>query len=528
LNMNASTGTGINLQGETPQVLMDNSQLLMTDTGASFGIFLTGTDALFSLSNQSEVHLTGAGTGTTENIRIGNNNAHPELSVTDGSTLSVTTTSGTTVATDTANNAINLRGDDPKTTITDGSELKVSVNSGARRGLFLNGNNAELSVNDTNLNIKTVNGTGISLNGSEQKFQIIGKDTNVNLLSDGGMNFESRGAGGTFLVTNGAKINAQTSENHSFYFYNSGETKFEILDKAKVLLKDTHSGNSNTTSYGTLRFVQHGDYSFIIDDADFEINKNGGNAPGVRMFGGGNSILVRNGGTLSIFNQGSGSPLDPIDERSNQGVFFTGDNNTINNNGFTVQDPGSKVSIQAINGPSIDMSEQNSTTRGSGYIEAINGGYFVAEGRTTSANAGIFHAGILTVKFDNPLFMDFRNNRPGGGNIFSNTSGSRLEAKNSDLAVWRNGSNLAGDPDLNFETLDFSFSGTNFNTLGDTSKPEVLNTDTFGTTGLTAYSRLSSNNGRWAIADELRVPTNADKKIHGRVSLPVGLDDSRP
>ncbi|MCA6775580.1 WxL domain-containing protein, partial [Enterococcus mundtii] len=39
---------------------------------------------------------------------------------------------------------------------------------------------------------------------------------------------------------------------------------------------------------------------------------------------------------------------------------------------------------------------------------------------------------------------------------------------------------------------------------------------------------LSSNNGRWAIADELRVPTNADKKIYGRVSLPVGLDDSRP
>ncbi|MGL9772820.1 WxL domain-containing protein [Enterococcus sp. DIV0996a] len=526
LNMNASTGTGINLQGATPQVLMDNSQLLMTDTEASWGILLTGTDALFSLSNQSEVHLTGAGTGTTENIRIGNNNARPELSVTDGSTLSVTTTSGTTAATDTANNAIHLLGDDPKTTITDGSELKVSVNSGARRGLFLNGNNAELSVNDTNLNIKTVNGTGISLNGSEQKFQIIGKDTNVNLLSDGGMNFESQGAGGTFLVTNGAKINAQTSENHSFYFYNSGETKFEILDKAKVLLKDTHSGNSNTTSFGTLRFVQHGDYSFIIDDADFEINKNGGNAPGVRMYGGGNSILVRNSGTLSIFNQGSGSPLDPIDQRSNQGVFFSGDNNTINNNGFTVQDPGSKVSIQAINGPSIDMS--NRTTRGSGYIEAINGGYFVAEGRTTSANAGIFHAGILTVKFDNPLFMDFRNNRPGGGNIFSNTSGSRLEAKNSDLAVWRNGSNLAGDPDLNFETLDFSFSGTNFNTLGDTSKPEVLNTDTFGTTGLTAYSRLSSNNGRWAIADELRVPTNADKKIHGRVSLPVGLDDSRP
>jgi len=64
--------------------------------------------------------------------------------------------------------------------------------------------------------------------------------------------------------------------------------------------------------------------------------------------------------------------------------------------------------------------------------------------------------------------------------------------------------------------------------LGLTNKPEILNTETFGNQGLTAYSRVSSNNARWAIVDELRVPTNADKKIHGRVSLPVGFDGTRP
>ena len=61
-----------------------------------------------------------------------------------------------------------------------------------------------------------------------------------------------------------------------------------------------------------------------------------------------------------------------------------------------------------------------------------------------------------------------------------------------------------------------------------TSRPKYLNTSIIGTSGLSQFSRLSSNNGRWAIADELRVPTNADNKIHGRVSLPVGLYDSRP
>lgn len=522
LYMEAVTGRGVYLQGETPQVIMENSQLLMTDTGDSQGVILQGTDALLSLSNKSELAIIGEGTGALENIQIGNNNARPELSVTGESKVSVTTTSGTGAATDTANNAIHLRGDDPKVTVTGESELVVSITAHARRGVFLNGDNANLSVTNSTIDVKSISGENIRLNGSDQTFHLKGDNTYINLLSDSGINFRSSGAGGIFLIENGAEINAQTSDNHSFYFENSGETKFEILDKAKVFLKDAHSGSGNTTSLGTLRFASHGDYSFIIDDADFEIEKSGGNAPAVRMFGGRNSILVKNGGTLSIFNQGSGSPSDSANAISNQAIYFTDITNTLSNNGFSVQDPGSKVSIQAINGPAIDMSN------GSGHIEATNGGYFIAEGRTASANGGIFNGGGLTVTFDNPLFMDFRNNRTGGGNIFSNAANSRLEAKNSDLAVWRNGSNLDGDPDLNFETLDFSFSGTNFNTLGETSKPEVLNTDIFGTSGLTIYSRLSSNNGRWAIADELRVPTNADKKIHGRVSLPVGLDNSRP
>ena len=248
----------------------------------------------------------------------------------------------------------------------------------------------------------------------------------------------------------------------------------------------------------------------------FSISKSGGSAPGIRMLGNNNSIEVTNGGIFKIKNPGNGTPSDGNISGGNQGVLLTNGNNT----SFSVTDPGSQVTILVENGPAIDMT-------GTGKVTTSNGGYFEATGRTATAAGGVFRAGVLEVEFDNPLFMDFRNNRRGGGNIFNVANGSRLNATNSDLTVWRNGSNLDGDPNLNFPTLDFSFQGINFNTLRSTSRPDILNTTTFGTAGLTTYSRLSSNNARWIIADELRVPTNADKKIYGHISIPVGLEDKR-
>lgn len=50
--------------------------------------------------------------------------------------------------------------------------------------------------------------------------------------------------------------------------------------------------------------------------------------------------------------------------------------------------------------------------------------------------------------------------------------------------------------------------------------------DSYGTTGASAYARMSGNNAR-AVVDELRVPTNADKSIFGHVTIPVGGEDGR-
>ncbi|MEC5340890.1 WxL domain-containing protein [Enterococcus casseliflavus] len=584
LDMSATTGRGVYLQGTKPQVLMENSQLLMTDTGASQGMILQGTDSLLSLINKSELSITGAGTGALENIQIGNNNDRPELSVTGESKLSVTTTSGTGAATDTTNNAIHLRGSDPKATISGGSELEISVTSNARRGIFLNGANAELTVNESQFDVTTISGqalnllgisprmtlnksrskivsttgTGVSLNGnnstlsveSESVFDVsVGISTAIEILGDAPKlsvsgngtelkaisNADSRnthqatifigmrGSGSSNAeidLRNGAKVEVIAGNNApAMGIYSQGGT-FSVVDKAEVNLKNGVAGAATGGSAATLRFISSGSYTFLIDNSILKISKDGGGAPGVRMFGGNNEIYIQNNGKFIVNNPGNGTPNNGGSGLGNQAVHYLGGTGT--GNLFSVQGIGSEVSFFAENGPGIDMDT------GSGTVTVEDLGYFSVTGRTSTAAGGIFNAGLLTVNFKNPLFMDFRNTRSGGGNIFNVNNGSTLQALNSDLSVWRNDSDLDGDPDMNFSTLDYSFTGINFNTLETTNRPEILNTTTFGNNGFTDYTRMSSNNGRWAIADELRVPTNADKKIHGRVSLPVGIDDSRP
>ncbi|WP_291291399.1 WxL domain-containing protein [Enterococcus sp.] len=555
LSMNAATGRGIYLQGTAPQVLLDDSQLNMEDTGAAQGMILQGEDAFLSLSNQSEFSLSGAGTGTLQNIAVGNNNARPELLVTGGSKLSVTTTSGTGGASDTANNAVHLRGSNPVLRILDRSQVSVRIQSGARRAFFMNGNTGNFQIENSELDINAVSGQGISFSGSnsllaikdgsrvssqtgvndsiillgtEPTLDISGENTKVDVSSNA--NSSSQHAASIFmgnrsnnsssnarvLVQDGAELNVLAGDNSPAVGLRSMGGQFVVKENAKVNLKNGNASSAYEAAAATLRFIQAGSYSFLIDNAEMNITKDGGRAPGVRMHGSNNSITVRNKGIIKIDNPGNGSANNGGTALGNQAIHYTvGSNNT-----FTIQDPGSQVTLNADSGPGLDME----TT---GAINVIDGGYFSVSGRTSSSSGGVFNTQVVQITFDNPLFMDFRNNRPGGGNIFNVSNGSILRATNSDLAVWRHGSDLDADPDLNFRKLDYTFGGSNFNTLRETSDPEQLNTATFGNSGMTLYSRMSSNNGRWAIADELRVPTNADQKVYGHVSVPVGLNEKR-
>lgn len=508
LDMKATSGRGVYLQGATPQVLMENSQLLITDTGASQGMILQGTDALISLSNQSELEITGAGTGTTENIQIGNNNARPELSVTGESKLSVTTTSGTGAATDTANNAIHLRGASPKTTISNNSKLNINILSGVRRGLVLNGTTSQFLISDSIFSSRNED-------QNTQGFVTIGAGENI-LVQNSEFQFENlirmaTVGPGEIKITDSSKIIA------AGWYYSSDE--FLIEKKSEV----TISPSKQISTHGLFYNLTTRQSNLFIRDASLTVIRNDNSSNPALVMEGGNSLLsVTENGKLNVENYGNGTPADSGLGGPNSAIRFrNGDNNA-----FQISDPGSVVNLKAHFGAAVALTMNND--RFNGTVQVSNLGYFSATGNTATNTSGIFYGNVINVEFANPLYLDFTNLRSGGGEIFGVTANSTLSATNSDLALWSNGSDVNGDPNINLTTLDYSFRGLNMSVLVDTNKPEELNTTVIGNNGLRSFTRLSSNNGRWAIADELRVPTNADKKIHGRVSLPVGLDDSRP
>ncbi|AVC42349.1 WxL domain-containing protein (plasmid) [Enterococcus gallinarum] len=514
--MNTSTGRGIYLEGATPQVLLEDSQMRITDTGSSQGIILQGTDALLSLSNRSELAISGDGTGTTENIQIGNNSPRPELSVTGGSKLSVTATSGPGAATDTTNNAVHIRGVDPVLELEQ-SELQIEILDGPKRGVYINGQNANLKINNSNLDLLVAKTAyGIDTTESTVGKAIIQDST---LTTRSGRT--SIKVGDTFLVDN-SKIFAQNLLFHAATFIIENNSEVELIqDGSLAILRDSYLG-----SEALLGTARNGVQDLIIrtnSKVNIELrDRTDSSLYGLTMWWGRSTVSVESSAQLNIVNEGNGVPSDSMGLVLNVGVAFRGGNS----NKFRVTDPGSRVDIKALYGSAITNSQNGN--RFSMDLEVSNLGYFSAVGNTATNVSGTFHVSTLNVNFDNPLFLDFRNLQSTGGLIFSITNESQLVAKNSDLALWERRSDLNADPTFNFRSLDYSFSGWNFAQLTSTSRPEELNTSVIGTTGLSQFSRLSSNNGRWAIADELRVPTNADKKIHGRVSLPVGLDDSRP
>ncbi|MFS1021016.1 WxL domain-containing protein [Enterococcus casseliflavus] len=528
LSTNSTTGLPISTDNANGEIVIDESQLNLTMSSSNNSILLSGTDSLLNITNNSEVKLT-SGSGTARNILF--SGARSKMIIENQSKLILNTSGPTSDATDTANNAIQFVGESSELTVRNQSNLDVNVAAGAKRGVFFQASNGLFqAVDGSEINISTNAANSVHLAGTKHTI-FINKASKVYLKSN--WTTEANQNASLFIGTNDkSEINFIISEKSllqadanmsSAIVLQGTENKYTIEDTSELILKSNRTTGDTTVdgSYGnamaTLRFLNSGFSEFNVNNSNVFIEKSSGNAPGIRMLGNNNHIMVSNGGKLYVNNPGDGQVSNGNTAGGNQGIHLTSGDNT----SFSVTDPGSQVIIIAENGPAIDLA-------GMGKVKNSNGGYFEAIGRTATASGGIFRAGVLEVEFDNPLFMDFTNSRPAGGNVFNVANGSNLMATNSDLAVWKNGSNLDGDPDLNFPTLDFSFSGTNFNTLGVTNQPDILNTGTFGTTGLTAYSRLSSNNARWAIADELRVPTNADKKIHGRVSLPVGLDDSRP
>ncbi|MGL9909985.1 WxL domain-containing protein [Enterococcus sp. AZ058] len=716
--MNASTGRGIYLQGTTPQVKLDNSQLVVTDTSASQGMILHGTDALLSLSSKSELAITGAGTGALENIQIGNNNARPELSVTGESKLSVTTTSGTSAATATANNAIHLRGADPKATVTSRSELVVSITSNARRGVYLNGDNANLSVTDSLFDVTTVSGQTLNLTGTSPKMTLnkssarVVSTTGVSMtLSGSDAVLEANESELSIQSTTGQRMNLIGSnpvlnlENSQLDMkattgrgiYLQGATPQVIMENSQLLMTDTGAsqgmylngnnpellvtdsqfdvttvsgqtlnltGNSPTVTMNnsdlridsingdgvllngsdarlsvidstmrvensneatglavqgegvaivnfktsTINMVEsklemHSNGEFIIDGCTLEFNANQPASgllqhntlkPLIRINSNELNMSITNGTKMRLKTE-YGVPIATsslssyiakltLDVSNNSELFVSGskkDNNPamylqLNELDFLI-DSTSMIELEnsgqhntpedaylflgnqgifllgAGRDPRIHMTTAGSlnlySERGSGITYGVRGGVsgiFDAQNKVDT-NATFFvrssisyaiqyrssQVDSMNSKFllENPLFYDIISAPllPAIALAGSSPNYGDLTISKSKFSAWRTGQSSSVQPDIAFnEPFDARLTGTGgFKYVESSTNPEFTN-ETLGTQGLDGYSRISATNASWAIADELRVPTNADKKIHGRVSLPVGLDDSRP
>jgi hypothetical protein len=519
---------GLVLTGEQPELTIQSGANVTINTMNASAILLNGFFPSATIAgDETQVRVNNETAADANAIELVGDNSNFYLF--DGGTLIVESQGAATAMSEEQNIALFMKGTDPTMVVGDAALLQIETTQ-RRRGVFLTGENPKLTIqNGSKVRLTAENANALRVNGKNADVTISGEETHVRIFSEiaaaeGAASFvlstpSNAAEAGALTLSESAVLEVEsitasainiTSLNFTFKVQSNGQ-----------LIASSHEADGD---HAVIRFLYFGLVTFHVTDGGIvKVRKIGGSAPLIRIPSGGNSFEITEGGIVDLYNPGNGNAHDGNVAGGNQGIFYARgihNNGTVNN--FSIVGVDSKFMCVADSGPGIDMHTYFNSTI---YVEQ---GYFQVEGRTSSPNGGVFRSGKLSVFLNDPVFFDFRNERLDGGNIFSVSNLSTLTATNSDLAVWKNGSNLLGDPDLNFPTLDFAFSGADFGTLGLTNKPEILNTETFGNQGLTAYSRVSSNNARWAIVDELRVPTNADKKIHGRVSLPVGFDGTRP
>ncbi|MDO7873022.1 MAG: WxL domain-containing protein [Enterococcus casseliflavus] len=573
LDISATTGRGIYLQGATPQVLLDGSQLLMTDTGASQGVILQGTDALLSLSNQSELEITGAGTGTTENIQIGGNNARPELSVTGGSKLSVTTSSGSGAATVSANNAINLQGEAATVSFKDNSELDIQIISGLRRGMLLTGNKSRIVFENSNFIMDSVNSTALRINGSNpellidknSKFDIKESGTNANntielvgneaeVRIDGQSQvktnissslsvhttntFDIRGTAPKFSVNNseidlsvpiGFKRGILLSGNNAELIISKSNFSANVL-RANTLAMDTVGGSITITDSSNVSFNSSTDRTGGVIDFIHNSRNNKITVEESSTFKTENTVKDRIGFRVQVLNMNGSNNTIQVSSGSNLTL-----DNSVATSGSTTSSNYSVVTMGGSGEFLIQSSDSNSRTTlnflsNFGYsMNATSGTLkFIQEPNTIFTTSGstsdsIFRANELDFVIDRPYYYDFRNDYS-GGNLFRSTAASSVFAiTESFFSAWERRSNFDNNPDYTMDRLsNIGYQNTNFNSISDIMDLE------FGEqlSSLANISRISANNSAAEFMG-YRKPTSADKSFFAQFGIYEGNNGLR-
>jgi len=431
--------------------------------------------------------------------------------------------------------------------ITDGAEVELSV---ARDG-------AVLRLNPENNNISTslvVNkGSKVKLFSADKQAIWMNSEGATNEVifevSDGGTALECSskgtyyGADGGVVTIQGKRDTAKgkysrtevlrgaslsvtaavkASDNKStsaFVNQVSGDGIFNIDGNAKVTLKAEGEAHNFCSAF-RMRLVGNQTIN-VSNNAELNVIKKSGVAAAIRMYGKDNRFIIESGGKLNVRNEdSSGKASDGGDTGGRQGIQFTVDGGGTSS--FTSEGAQSSINVYADKGPALE------SVSGNFVFNVGQAAILSLEGQTASANRGIIQGhGKTQVTIDHPTFYDFCNNRANGGQVFA-TGGNNDQlfvSKGIGLAVWekRKGIDVNGNPDAFWNSLEYTLSHANFNTIASTDQAQEFNAQTFK--GGSAYTRINGNNYR-PIVSELHLPTNADKHVYGQVVVPYKLDGS--
>lgn len=314
-------------------------------------------------------------------------------------------------------------------------------------------------------------------------------------------------------------------------------------------------GDGEAHNYSAvLRFRLVGEQTFVLDDhGQMNIVKYHGHSAAVRMYGRNNEFYIESAGQLNIFNHSgtrkaqddgmtissadfpqfdrfslkerefdstlpsSLNPQNGSDVAGQQGIQFAVDGGGTSI--FHAEGEKSRIQIYAHGGPAVWGQ--------SGAFEFLAGkdATFRMEGRTHGVNNGaISSSNVSNFIIDEPLFYDFRNNRPNGGQAFSNSnSNSTFTSNRVGLAVWekRTGVDLNNDPNNFWNPLNYRLGGANFVRIDSPQAGEAFSNEFNSTTfkGGNAYTRISANNYPPKV-QHIAEPTNADKTFYAKVVVP--------
>jgi hypothetical protein len=530
-------GHGIRLVGNSPELIISDSEVtLSTENGNHQSILLHGDNALFDVSSQSSVTINSEGVSNIENIAIGKAHAaagsvvQPMFRLVEDSTVEITTVGGTLSSTrGDLVASFSVIGREPRVEILD-SFLTIDIIQQNLDGFNVDGVDCQITISNSQLVLDLGRTGGHDFSDStalklgsitiQGEPQIVIKENSEITVPRGVIQFEN--TQGDTVVSN-SRIQGKKVSFTSKLLSVEEQSRIDL-----ITTPENRDATARIIEYeGLLYAYFQGPQEFrVSSDSVVNIDRGDGyEQPAFSsVFADTSKVIVEDGGKLFIRNEGNRSPSDSFSSGTNCAVAFVSGSN----NHFIVRGEGSVVVLDAKYGAAISNSRGTNQTYYDMNIVVSDRAHFEANANTATSNGAVINASDLTITFDNPEYLDFRNKRMGGtGRLFSTSANSVFTGINSSLALWRGSDVLEGDPHISVNNIDYEFSGANLQNLTYSSEPEMLNQEMLSGGSLANYRRISSNNKRWAIADELRVPTTADKKIHGHVSIPEGFDGLR-